>query len=151
MIVAGQAGVVDGIDLFTTNLDTGDNRRIIVPNGAIFGGVIENQSRHPRRMVSVPVPVSGAADLDQTKALLDGVVKRVIDQVPGTLADPAPAVALTDLAPTVTWTISIWVDTTKFATVRPVLLREIKLAVDGAKIAPPGPAMDVRIKEMPAR
>lgn len=151
VIVAGQAGVVDGIDLFTTNLDTGDNRRIIVPNGAIFGGVIENQTRHPRRLVTFAVPVSGAANLDETKKLLEGVTQRVLEQVPGTLRDPAPAVTLSDLAPTVTWTIAIWAETPKFVQVRPVLLREVKLAIDGAKIAPPGPAMDVRIKEMPGQ
>jgi small conductance mechanosensitive channel len=151
VVVAGQAGVVDGIDLFTTNLDTGDNRRIIVPNGAIFGGVIENQTRHPRRLVTLAVPVSGAANLDETKKLLEGVTQRVLEQVPGTLSDPAPAVTLSDLAPTVTWTIAIWAETPKFINVRPVLLREVKLAIDGAKIGPPGPAMDVRIKEMPGQ
>lgn len=151
VIVGGQSGVVDGIDLFTTNLDTGDNRRIIVPNGAIFGGVIENQSRHPRRLVTFAVPVSGAANLDETQKLLEGVIQRVLDQVPGTLREPAPAVTLTDLAPTVTWTIAIWAETSKFGKVRPVLLREVKMAIDSAKLGPPGPSMDVRIKEMPGQ
>ncbi|MGQ0629342.1 MAG: mechanosensitive ion channel family protein [Phycisphaerales bacterium] len=149
VVVAGQTGVVDGIDLFTTNLDTGDMRRIIIPNGAIFGGVIENQSHHARRQVTATVQVSSGADLDATKALFDDVIAKVIRTVPGTVTDPAPAVALSDLIPVPTWTLAVWVETPKFGAVRPVLLREIKLALDAAKISPAGPSMDVRIKEMP--
>lgn len=37
----GVSGKVNEIDLFTTTLDTPDNRRIIVPNSAIAGGTIK--------------------------------------------------------------------------------------------------------------
>ncbi|MBL4702534.1 MAG: mechanosensitive ion channel [Phycisphaeraceae bacterium] len=40
--VAGQTGKIDELELFTTTMDTPDNRRIIVPNSALFGAVIEN-------------------------------------------------------------------------------------------------------------
>ncbi|MDX1740681.1 MAG: mechanosensitive ion channel, partial [Rhodothermales bacterium] len=39
--VAGELGVVDEVGLFVTNLDTPDNRRIVIPNSNIFGSVIE--------------------------------------------------------------------------------------------------------------
>ncbi len=47
--VAGMIGKVNEIDLFTTTLDTPDNRRIILPNSSISGGTIENinPSPHP--------------------------------------------------------------------------------------------------------
>ncbi len=150
VIVAGQTGVVDGIDLFTTNLDTADNRRIIVPNAAIFGGVIENQTRHPRRVAAVNVVVSPAADIEQTRAVLQAAVGRVTASVKGALADPAPGVALAEIAP-VTWATSVWAETAQHPVVRQALLREVKMAVDQAKLGVPGPAMDVRITSMPER
>lgn len=149
VIVAGQTGVVDGIDLFTTNLDTADHRRIIVPNSAIFGGVIENQTRHPLRAVTVTVPVSPGANLDETRRLLQGVADKVVALGGGAVRDPGPGVALADLTPTVTWAVSVWVETPKFGAVRQTVLREIKLAVDGAGIAV-GPAVThIHVKSMP--
>ena len=44
--VAGIAGVVEHVSIFNTVLRTGDNREVIVPNGAIYSGVITNYSRN---------------------------------------------------------------------------------------------------------
>jgi len=143
VIVAGQTGIIDGIDLFTTNLDTGDNRRIIVPNSAIFNGVIENQTRHPTRQAVVSVQVSARADLDATRATLVEAATRVL-AVPGALPEPAPAANLTEINP-VTWAVSVWTETPRFGAVRQALLHEVKLAVDGAGIAPLPQRMDVQV------
>ncbi|MBL8763253.1 MAG: mechanosensitive ion channel [Phycisphaerae bacterium] len=150
VIVAGQAGVVDGIDMFTTNLDTPDNRRIIVPNGSIFGGVIENQTRHPKRRVDVAIPVAGTIGLDDAEGIFRGVVEEVCRATPGALSEPAPNVVLDSVNP-VTWTIHIWADTPRFGAVKVALLRGVKAAVDANRLAPPGPNMDVRITSMPGK
>lgn len=148
VIVAGQAGVVDGIDLFTTNLDTADNRRIIVPNNAIFSGVIENQSRHPRRRVDVTVPVSGAIKMEDVLHALSGAVERVQASGAGALRDPAPTIVMSELAPP-TWTVSMWATTSSFGAVRLELVRQLKLAVDAAKIGPTPPVTEVRLTALP--
>jgi small conductance mechanosensitive channel len=152
VIVAGKTGTVDGIDLFTTNLDTDDNRRIIVPNSAVVGGVIENQTRHERRCVAMTVPVAGVADVAKTEAVLRAAVNRVASSTDGALNDPAPAVALADITPGVTWSIGVWAKTAKFMDVRQALLREVKRAVDeaGLQVAPP-PLSEVKIVGMPDR
>ena len=38
--ISGQKGKIFEIDMLSTTLDTPDNRRIIVPNSAIFGNTI---------------------------------------------------------------------------------------------------------------
>ncbi len=149
VIVAGQTGVVDGIDLFTTNLDTADHRRIIIPNGAIFNAIIENTSHHPRRCVTVTVPVSGAADMDQTRAALMAATQRLAGSTPGVLREPAPAVTLAEVAPAVTWSVAVWAETPQFGAVRQAVLREVKLAIDEAGIAPPPPTMHMHVQSMP--
>lgn len=149
VIVAGQAGVVDGIDLFTTYLDTSDNRRIIVPNGAVFGGVIENQTRHPRRVASVTVPVNGAADLDKVRAVLLEAAESVVKGTPGALSDPGPGVSIAEIAPNLTWNVSVHANTANFGAVRQALLWAVKRAVDREGLAPPPQAMVMHVASMP--
>jgi small conductance mechanosensitive channel len=144
VIVAGQAGIIDGIDLFTTNLDTADNRRIIVPNGAIFGGTIENQSHHPRRNITVPVATAGSLDLDRSRGILLDVAKRCVAETPGALADPAPAVALAEITPNVVWNVTVAAETVRHGPVRAALLELIKRTVDAEGLAPPPPVQLVR-------
>lgn len=122
--VAGQAGVVDGIDLFTTNLDTPDNRRIIVPNAAIFGGVITNDSRHPTRRIDVNVPV-GWLPPDEAEQLLKQAVANVL-KIEGALSEPAPAVTLIEIHPNHIFAINVWVKASAFGVVRPALLKELR-------------------------
>ena len=40
----GSSGVVEQISIFTTIMRTGDNREVIIPNGAIYGGTITAES-----------------------------------------------------------------------------------------------------------
>ncbi|MFN0131375.1 MAG: mechanosensitive ion channel family protein [Phycisphaerales bacterium] len=140
---AGQSGVVNEIDLFTTTLDTADGRRIIVPNGAIFGNVIENATYHPRRRIDLPVAASPAVDPDT----ICSVLLEAATSVPGILADPAPEVVQNDLAGS--WTIMAWVPTPNFATLRQGLLRAARQAMIQQGIAAPRPVMDVAITAMP--
>lgn len=149
VIVAGQAGVVESIDLFTTNLDTGDNRRVIVPNGAICGGVIENQSHHERRCLTVSVQTSGALDLDHTKSALEAAANSFITKYEGALSDPAPAVALTEIAPAPTWSIGVWISTAAFAGGKPALLAEVKQAMDKGGLGVPPPVTNIQVIAMP--
>jgi small conductance mechanosensitive channel len=145
VIVAGQAGVVDGIDLFTTNLDTADNRRIIVPNNAIFSGVIENQTHHPRRVITVTVPVNPEIDIDRAQAVLLGAAQRVANAGQGAIKDPAPAVGLAELTgPALLYAVTIHAETPSVLAVRPRLLREIKETVDREGLAPPAPVQLVK-------
>lgn len=142
VIVAGQTGIVDGIDLFTTNLDTTDNRRIIVPNGQIFGGVIENQTRHPERQILIAVPTSPAIELERSRGVLLAAIDRAAAGTPGALRNPAPAVSLSEIHPLVVWSVTLWARTGSYGAVRQALLREIKLAVDQTGIGP-APALQL--------
>jgi small conductance mechanosensitive channel len=149
VIVAGQAGVVESIDLFTTNLDTADNRRAIVPNGAICGGVIENQSHHERRCLSINVQTSPTLDLDQTQRELEVATRQFVSIYEGALTEPAPAVALGEIAPAPTWTIGVWVTTARFPTAKPTLLACVKNAMDKGGLGVPPPVTNISVVAMP--
>lgn len=136
VIVAGQTGIIDGIDLFTTNVDTGDNRRVIVPNSAIFGGVIENQSHHPRRRVDYVATIASSADIPHARRVLMGVLKSLTDAGIGVIDDPLNTVTLTEITPNQLWTIHLWSKTPRAAAVREQLLIELRRAIDQEKLAP---------------
>ncbi|MCC6494258.1 MAG: mechanosensitive ion channel [Pirellulales bacterium] len=140
--VANLTGVVAEIDLFTTAVDTFDNRRIIIPNSSIYGATIENISYHPVRRAEVNVGVAYSADVDQTRSALERAV-RSIELV---LPEPKPEVALLDLAASsVNWQVRAWCRRESLGDAKQALLRAVKLELDGAGIEIPFPQLDVHI------
>lgn len=138
----GVSGTVNEIELFTTTLDTPDNRRIIVPNGSVFGATIENVTHHPTRRVDVGVGVAYTADIDRTREAL----LRVATEVEGRLPEQDPVVYLSGLgASSVDWVIRVWTNTGDFWAVKERLTRSVKYALDEAGIGIPFPQMDVHL------
>jgi small conductance mechanosensitive channel len=142
IVVNGQMGKVDEIDLFSTTLDTMDNRRIVIPNASIFGNTIENISYHPARRIEVPVGVSYSADIDQTYEVL----MRAVCAVPGVLSEPAPDVVLVELAnSSVNWSVRAWAKSSEFLLVKQRTIRAAKNALNQAGIEIPFPQMDIHV------
>lgn len=140
--VGGTTGKVVELDLFTTKFDTPDNRRIIVPNGSVFGSTIENITHHPTRRVDVDVGTSYDADLGKTREVLE----RVAGSTEGGLEDPAPQVYLKALGgSSIDWAIRVWANTPDYWAVKERLTAEIKDALDEAGIGIPYPQMDVHL------
>lgn len=140
--IAGTLGKVNEIDLFMTELDTPDGKRVIIPNNKIFGGVIENITHHPRRRVEVAVGVAYEADLDETRAVLE----RAVREIPGALPDPAPEVVLQELgSSSVNWQLRVWAPRDDFLKIRQVTTRAAKVALDNAGITIAFPQMDVHL------
>lgn len=140
--VAGITAVVEEIDIFTTQLDTFDNRRFIVPNGKIFGETIENISHHPTRRIDVAVGTDYSADLDNVRNILT----RVATQIEGRLPDKDVAVTLLELGESsINWAVRVWVKSSDFGRVKEGLTRNIKVALDEAGVAIPYPQRDLHV------
>ncbi len=140
--ISGEVGKVYEIELFTTRIDTADNRRIILPNGSVFGQKIENITFHDRRRVDVAVGVEYSADIDQTRDVLFEAAR----SLPGILTDPEPAVILQELAnSSVNWSVRVWAPTSDYWPMRDALTRAVKMQLDQAEIGIPFPQMDVHL------
>ena len=123
-------------------MNTPDNRRFILPNGAIFGSTIENITFHDVRRVDVAVGVDYSADIDRTREVLTAALAKV----EGKLDDPAPAVVLVELgASSVDWVVRMWAKTPEFFAVKESAIRAIKYTLDEAGIGIPYPQMDVHL------
>jgi small conductance mechanosensitive channel len=141
--VAGQFGKINEIDLFFTELDTPDGRRVIVPNSQIFGNTIENITHHPRRRVDIPVGVHYQSDIDQTRAALE----RALVMIEPKLTDPPPEVILQELgASSVNWMLRVWTRREEFFATRQATVRAAKYALEEAGITIPFPQMDVHLR-----
>ncbi len=132
--VAGQAGSVHDIDLFNTKIDTADNRRLIIPNSAVFGGTIENATHHRRRRIDLTVRTVFGADVAATRAALFAAA----NAVPQRLAEEGADVALTDIGPNgMVWAVRVWTATGEVGAGRDALIAGIKRALDEAQVAIP--------------
>lgn len=100
-------GWVRELSLFTTHLDSIDNVRIILPNGKVWGDIIQNLSVNPRLRITMNCIVPWSQDLPRTR----DAVLHAVSEARGIRADPPPtaAVASTD-AVGVTLRIEAWTD-----------------------------------------
>ncbi|WP_197530370.1 mechanosensitive ion channel family protein [Bythopirellula polymerisocia] len=141
--IAGHLGKVNEIALFTTEIDTFDGRRVIIPNSSIFGAVIENITYHRSRRVDIEVGTEYSADIDQTRQALE----RAVAVVPQGLKDPPPAAVLLGLgASSVNWSVRVWANREDFGDAKQALIRAIKMELDRSQIGIPFPQMDVHIQ-----
>lgn len=144
---AGILGKVNEIDLFTTALDTPDNRRLIIPNSSITGATIENVTYHKHRRVDVPVGVAYAASLDETRRVLVACAESLKDKMV-TGEGRGYQVLLTNLgAHSVEWTVRVWANTSDFFPVKEALTLAIKRELDRHGLEIPFPQMQLHLKE----
>jgi len=142
---AGVIGKVTMIDLFTTVLDTPDNRRIIVPNGAIFGGTIENISFHKTRRIEVSVGTDYNADLDKVREVLDQAAANLKTRI----AEPGHQIVLASLGDScIDWKVRVWCNAADYFACLEETTRAVKYALDSAGVSIPYPQMDVHLNKL---
>ncbi|MGD9864751.1 MAG: mechanosensitive ion channel family protein [Pseudodonghicola sp.] len=134
--IAGTTGTVKDLNLFTTELATGDNVQIIVPNGKAWGAIITNYSAHPTRRVDLTFGIDYTDDIDRAMAIIletaraDGRVHE----------DPAPWVRVTNLGDSsVDITARLWCDAAEYWDLKFTLTKAVKEAFDKGGISIPYP------------
>jgi small conductance mechanosensitive channel len=138
----GAAGVVKSISIFTTIMTSGDNKEIIVPNGQIYSGTITNYSAKETRRVDMIVGIGYDADLKRAKEVL----KELTAADPRILQDPAPTIAVAELADSsVNFVVRPWVKSADFWGVKFDFTEAVKLRFDQEGISIPFPQMDVHL------
>ena len=142
--LAGVAGVVENIGIFSSVLRTGDNRELIIPNGAIYGGIITNYSARSTRRVDMVFGVAYDDDLKAAKELLRSIIL-ADDRV---LSDPEPVVAVSELADSsVNFIVRPWVKSADYWPVLWDTTEKVKLEFDAQGLSIPYPQMDIHMPE----
>lgn len=141
----GISGTPEEIRIFSTVIRTPDNREIIVPNGQIANGVIINYNAKPTRRLDLVFGIGYGDDILKAKQIIETVLKAD----PRVLAEPAPLVALAELADSsVNINVRPWVKTEDYWPLRAALLENIKIAFDRNGITIPFPQRDVHVHEL---
>jgi small conductance mechanosensitive channel len=86
--VSSFSGVVQTINIRTTELRTFDGRLVIIPNADLLANTIVNLTRADRRRIEIQVGVEYQSDLQ----LAQEALRTALQGVPGFLADPPPAI-----------------------------------------------------------
>jgi len=141
----GISGVVQKISIFTTLLKTPDNKTVIVPNGSIYSGAITNYSTEPTRRVDMVFGIGYGDDIKKAR----DVMQDIIDSDERILKDPAPQIAVAELADSsVNFVVRPWVNAADYWGVKFDLTEKIKLAFDENGISIPYPQMDVHLDKV---
>ncbi len=143
VVVAGTKGTVYEIDLFSTAIDTSDNRRIILPNSSIAGNTIENMTYHQHRRIEVAVGIAYESDLMASREALTEAVESLGDLM--ILGEGRGyKIALETLGPhAVDWVVQAWVKTSDIGMAKEILTVSIKENLDAAGLRIPYPQLDV--------
>ena len=142
--IAGTAGVVEEVHVFSTQLRTGDNKTVIIPNGGITNGNITNYSAKPTRRIDLVIGVGYNADLKITKQILNDVVSSHAL----VLKDQAITIGVSELADSsVNFVVRPWVKTSDYWPVHFDLLETIKIELDKAGIEIPFPQLSVHVNQ----
>jgi small conductance mechanosensitive channel len=142
--VAGVAGMVEQILIFSTQLKTGDNKTVIIPNGAITSGTITNYSTKAIRRIDLIIGVSYQADLAKTKALLLAIAS-ADERV---LKDKTVTVGVSALADSsVNFVVRPWVNSADYWPTYYDLLEKIKTELDNAGIEIPFPQLSIHMNK----
>ena len=142
VVAGGVEGSVTELNMMATVLATPDNKKITVPNAAVWGSAITNFSALGKRRVDTVVAVAYGTDL--TKAVT--VARAALEKVQGVLADPAPAVAVGSLGESaVTINVRPWAACADYWAVFSGTQQAVKEAFECEGITIPFPQVSVHM------
>jgi small conductance mechanosensitive channel len=142
---AGVAGSVDTVGIFTTTLNTPDNVRIVLPNGTVWGQTIKNYATNATRRVDMVMGISYDDDIGTAIE----TIKRVLDSESRVLKDPAPTVAVSELADSsVNIVVRPWCAKEDYWGVYFDLTRALKEELEKSGCSIPYPQTDVHLHQV---
>lgn len=140
----GVLGTVREIGIFTTHVDTLDNKKTIVPNAKLMSDNITNYSANPTRRVDMEAGISYGDDIDKARSAIEAVLK----EVPGILETPAPDIFVSEMADSsVNFKVRPWCKPDDYWAVYFGVTEGIKKKFDADDITIPFPQRDVHLYE----
>jgi len=141
---AGVAGTVEVIQIFTTQLQTPDNKTVIIPNAGLTAGNITNYSATGTRRVDLVMGIGYGDDIDKARTRMEDILAK--DE--RILKDPAPKIAVVELADSsVNFVVRPWVKSEYYWDVYFDTTENIKKSFDVQGISIPFPQRDVHMYE----
>jgi small conductance mechanosensitive channel len=139
---AGNTGVIEEIQIFSTQMKSPDNKQIIIPNGQIIGSTITNYSAKEQRRIDMVIGVGYNDDLKKVRSVLEDILTK--DE--RVLKDPEFTIGVGELADSsVNFVVRPWVKSGDYWPTLFDLNEAIKLRFDSEGISIPYPQQDVHM------
>lgn len=136
----GFIGLVAEIQIFNTILRTGDNQRIIIPNGALSNDSIKNITAEDTRRVDLRFGIGYEDDIAQAKTVL----RKLLESDERVLKDKSVEVYVAEHADSAVILLArAWVKTSDYWGVYYGMHEQVKLTFDNEGISIPYPQRDV--------
>lgn len=140
--VGGASGTVEAIHIFSTIVNTPDNKKIIIPNSRVSGDTITNYSANDIRRVDLVVGVSYGDDIRKAKQILE----KILSEEQRILKDPPFTIGVMELADSsVNFAVRPWVKTSDYWAVYFDLTERVKTTFDENGISIPFPQRDIHL------
>lgn len=140
--IDGITGNVEEIQVFNTLLLTPDNRRVIIPNGVVTGGVITNNTAPGIIRVDMTFGIGYGDDIDKARK----VIQEVADNCPMVLKEPPVDIFVSELGDSsVNFAVRPWCKSEQFWDVYFYMHEHIKKGFDKGGVSIPFPQMDVHL------
>ncbi len=137
-----EEGVIKTVGISVTELDTRDNKRIIIPNKQVWDNNIINYTHNDTRRIDLETGVGYDDDLD----LAIKTSLKTLRKHPKVLKDPEPQAKVKSMDDSaVTLVVRPWVKTDDYWDVFFELQKALKEAYDEAGLNIPYPQMDVHM------
>jgi len=144
----GKKGTVKALGIAATELNTPDNKKIVLPNSKVWGGPITNYTSQKQRRDEIIVGISYDSDINKALKLVMGLMKK--DK--RVLKDPEPFVGVKELADSsVNLIVRPWVKVSDYWPTHWDMVKNIKEEFDRNKISIPFPQRDVHLHNVKKR
>tara|TARA_R110002049_G_scaffold84501_4_gene215017 strand:- start:359 stop:1210 length:852 start_codon:yes stop_codon:yes gene_type:complete len=140
----GFEGTVKELTVFHTIIHTVDNKRVILPNGAVANGPITNYTINGMRRCDLTFGISYSDNIKKAK----DVLFEIINNDSRVLKDPKPQVIVHSLGDSsVNLQVRAWATTDDFWAFNFDMQEKVKVTFDENDISIPFPQRDLHIKE----
>ena len=142
IIAQGYEGTVTDIEIFYTTLSTGDNKKIVLPNGALSNGNIVNVSYQEFRRLDMVFGVSYNADIKKVKDILTSLGEKheLVEK------DRGVTVFVNEFAASsIDFGFRVWTRSENYWTLKWELMEQVKEAFDANGIEIPFNQLDVHV------
>lgn len=140
--IAGTAGQIADMGLFTTRLITWDGVVVYLPNSSVWGSRIMNYTQAGRRRFDLTIGVAYEDDIGRALQVLS----EVVGSDTRVLVDPAPSYVVKELSDTaVTLMARFWTKSTDLQAVQFDLVRAVKERFDREGLTIPVKRFDLAV------
>lgn len=135
-------GTVKEIQILNTILTTLDNRMVMIPNGSVISGPIENFSISTERQLDLTFGIVRSDEIEKAREVL----KQVIESCPGYLPEKGHKILVRELAATsINLAVRFWTKNEDFWKATYFMLEEVAKALDTEGITLPSPQMNLHL------